>query len=705
MGLLVPAFLAGVLAIGIPIWVHLTNKQRKEAVEFPSLMFLEKIPFRSEKKQVIRNVLLFAMRVLALILLVMAFSRPFLGKITRPPAGLGAAREVAILVDRSYSMGYADRWERALDAARDAVDGMGGADQGTIILFDERATALGEPTSDKAALKAMLATAKLGDKATRYPAALKLAQKILEESELPRLEVILISDFQKVAWDGHEEVQLPEGTVVKPVDLSADSTANLAVTNVSLKRETLEGRDRFTASARITNSSARDEKALAVNLSINGRVVEAKRVDVPGNNAVNATFASVAVPEGTTRGTVSITDAGLATDNDFHFIISADQEVGVIIIEDESPLPNQSFFLRQTLAIGDNPRFRVDVRSASRTGFGDLDRRALIILNDAPFPGGDLGKRIKDFVNEGGGLFIVLGDQSNAQGWVGDGALLLPGKAGNVVRRNPGNGAALATIDRGHPIFEVFNAPRSGDFSVARFFTYRPIAPADSAKVLARFDDGSAAMVEGSYGQGRVVVFAAALDGADAHTDLPRHAVFLPAVHEVAKHVASFADTRPWFNVGDVVDVVLQADPTGTGAASRSGTDARASLADIALIAPSGDQAGTDSAARPGFVELEEKGFYELRKAGERANSIPLAVNVDLAESDLSRFEPVDLVTSVQHRVSDGSGGASGRNLTAEQKERRQNLWWYLLALALILLAAETMLGNRLSPALRGRTS
>ena len=704
MGFLVPAFMAGALAIGIPIWVHLTNKQRKEAIEFPSLMFLEKIPFRSEKKQVLRHVLLFAIRVLALVLLIMAFSRPFLGKVTRPPAALGAAREVAILVDKSYSMGFEDRFQKAIEAATEAVEGLGGLDNGSIIFFDEKATSTGEPTPDKAALKAVLSTGKVGDKTTKYPPALKLAQKILEESELAKLEVILISDFQKVAWDGHEEVQLPEGTVVKTVDVSRDSVSNLAVTNVVLRRDQLEGRDRFTASARVTNSGQKAQGGVTVNLSLNGRVVESKRVDVPASNAVNATFNAVAVPEGATKGTVTVTDdKGLAKDNEFHFVVSGDQDVGVLIIEDESPVPNQSFFVKSALDIGDSPKFRTMVRSPSRTTFGDLDKRALVVLNDVPFPGGDLGKRIKDFVNEGGGLFVILGDQSNAQGWVGDGAVLMPGKVQSVIKRNAGNGAALASIDRGHPVFEVFNAPRSGDFSGARFFTYRPVVPHDSSKVLAHFDDGSVAMVEGKYGRGTVVVFGAGLDGADQNSDLPRHVVFLPFIHEVAKHVASFADTRPWFTVGNVLDVLQQAQPTG--AASRSTGDEKLSLTDLALISPSGDVATADSAAKPGFVELEEKGFYELRKAGDRTAAIPLAVNVDLSESDLSRFEPAELVTSVQNRVSDGSGGAYARNLTAEQKEKRQNLWWYLLAFLLLLLAAETMLGNKLSPALRGRTS
>jgi hypothetical protein len=125
----------------------------------------------------------------------------------------------------------------------------------------------------------------------------------------------------------------------------------------------------------------------------------------------------------------------------------------------------------------------------------------------------------------------------------------------------------------------------------------------------------------------------------------------------------------------------------------------------VALIAPSGDPVMADSASQTGFLELTEKGFYELRRAGGRAEAIPVAVNVDVVESNLSRFEPVDLVTSALNRTSDGAGSGNPRNLTAVQKEKRQNLWWYLMVVALLLFAGETLLGNRLSPALRTRAS
>src|SRR5688500_18500601 len=107
MSFLSPWFLAGLAALAVPILVHLIHKERKEVVEFPSLMFIQRIPYKSAKRNQIRHWLLFLLRCAAIILLIAAFARPLFDReAATPPAALDGAREVVILVDRSYSMGY-----------------------------------------------------------------------------------------------------------------------------------------------------------------------------------------------------------------------------------------------------------------------------------------------------------------------------------------------------------------------------------------------------------------------------------------------------------------------------------------------------------------------------------------------------------------------------------------------------------------------
>src|SRR5918997_4046660 len=179
MGLtfLAPLFLAGLVAVAVPIFVHLIQRERKEAVEFPSLMFLQQIPYRSVRRQRIRHWTLLALRCLALLLIATAFARPFFRRDGGAVGGgPGAAREVVVLLDRSYSMAYGDRWTRARAAARRAVDGLRAGDRASIVVFDETPEALTEPTADRGRLQSAVGNASPGSGGTRYAPALRMAQ-------------------------------------------------------------------------------------------------------------------------------------------------------------------------------------------------------------------------------------------------------------------------------------------------------------------------------------------------------------------------------------------------------------------------------------------------------------------------------------------------------------------------------------------------
>jgi hypothetical protein len=82
--------------------------------------------------------------VLAIALLVAAFARPFFEKRSAAIATTGA-REVVILLDRSASMGYADRWSKARDQAKKTVNGMSAGDHATVVLFASDAAVASEP--------------------------------------------------------------------------------------------------------------------------------------------------------------------------------------------------------------------------------------------------------------------------------------------------------------------------------------------------------------------------------------------------------------------------------------------------------------------------------------------------------------------------------------------------------------------------------
>jgi hypothetical protein len=682
MSFLAPAFLVGLVALAIPVLIHLIQRERRQVVAFPSLMFLRRIPYQSVRRRRIRNWWLLLMRSAAVALIVAAFARPFFRHGALAVSAAGGARELVVLLDQSASMGYGDHWQRARAAAREAVDALSGEDRGTLVLFSTNAEENVRATSDRVRLKGAVDAARVGSGATRFGPALKLAQSILSRSPLKRREAILISDFQKSGWTGSEDVHFPEGMVLTPVSLASSETSNVSVPSVTFTRATFSGQERITLTAGVTNRGATPVAHLPVALEIDGHEIQTEPVDIAPNASASVSFAAFTLAEANVKGTVraGVGVDPLPQDNVFHFVLTPGRPVAVAIVDGK---PTSSLYLSRALSIaspGAGPAFQIDAVPPGQLTPSLLDKHAVVVLNDVPFPTTLANDVLKRFVERGGGLLVVLGEHST---WPSDDATL-PGRLGGAVDPPGGHSGSLGFIDYSHSIFEVFKAPRSGDFSGTRIFRYRALdagAPESEARILARFDDGAVAAAEKRLGAGRVIAWSSTLD--DSWNDLALKPVFLPLVHQAFRYLSRYEEPAAWRTVGQAVDV-----------AERGAT-----RAERVALTPSGQRIALNGPSAPRFIELTEQGFYEIRTTGSRApRPDAVAVNLDPAESDLSTMDPRELVAAATgHAAPETGQQAAASAATPEESERRQAIWWYLLLGGVLLLAGETILSNRMS--------
>src|SRR5580692_5220131 len=114
MGFLAPWFLAGMAAVGLPIWIHLLKRHKTDPKLFPSLMLFEKREVSSVKHRRLEYLLLFALRTAILILLALLFANPFI-RWAIPASDKNKLTVVA--VDNSFSMRAGGRLQRAKDEA------------------------------------------------------------------------------------------------------------------------------------------------------------------------------------------------------------------------------------------------------------------------------------------------------------------------------------------------------------------------------------------------------------------------------------------------------------------------------------------------------------------------------------------------------------------------------------------------------------
>jgi hypothetical protein len=313
-------------------------------------------------------------------------------------------------------------------------------------------------------------------------------------------------------------------------------------------------------------------------------------------------------------------------------------------------------------------------------------------------PGGSAGQQLVDYVKNGGGLLVALGNRSEPGQWPSLANELMPRPSGSPIDRLAERGATLGFLDRGHPVFEVFNTPRSGDFSAARFFRYWPVTAGADDRQLARFGDSRVALLERRVGSGRVLLWSSDLDG--LWNDVPLQPVFLPFLRQAATYASGYKDDRLAATVGQAVSpAVLFGDdaPPADSAAARA---ANTKQMHYVAIMPSGKQERFGVPGGPVTLELAEQGFYELKRtSGAEFETRLLPVNIDLTESDLVPLDTGLLDAAVAPRSVEEQTKAAA--LLPRDVERRQSVWWYLVVVALLLLGIETLLSNRLSRSTR----
>jgi hypothetical protein len=630
-GFLAPLFMLGALAAAVPIVLHLLKREPEARVRFAAVKLLQLAPVEQSARRRLREWLLLALRVAAIVLLSLAFARPFFSAdVDAETAGV-----VVVALDTSFSLSAPGRFEQAQELARSAIRQAPPDALVAVVRFADDAEVVTVPTPDRTRALAAVDAARVGFGATRYRPALLAAAGLITERGEGDGTIVVVTDAQQIGWAPDDGVVVPEPIRLELADVGP-LVPNLALTDVRLTG------GRVTVAVRNLALEAREAR---VRLLVDEVTAGEAAVSLGPNQA-----GSVALPlgDGGTLAEVRVEDPdGLQADNVRYLVLEGRSATPVLIVTASGNLEREAFFVQQALLAAGPSGAAYQVEGVSVETFAGWpvtrlhDYAAITILSTQ-----GLDRRGRELVREyamrGGRLLVAAGpgvDGDVVAGAIGRGiAMAVPAEATADPR---GERRALTPVDVRHPVFRRLEAA-GGTLGLA---TFQRVASLGSAEcgLLARFTTGEPALVECTSDGGRTLVFASDLN--QAWNDFPRHGTFVPFLHEVVNYLS---EGRRWASEYRVADVP------------------------------------TEIARTPGFVTLPS-----LRVEGQTR---VVAINVDAEESEPARLTAEAFASAVTRTAP---APADGAPVVERPEPLGQQAWRYLLWLMLGVLVAESMLGRR----------
>lgn len=442
--------------------------------------------------------------------------------------------------------------------------------------------------------------------------------------------VVFVTDLQRAGWEASDQGGLPVGVAARVVSIPSPR-ANLSITFAERReRNVVATVQNYGASAATTTAR----------LIFEGKTIAEQPLNIQPQAATDVQLSGEIPKSGS--AVVTIDDAnGFQADNVRYVILDPKPALPIALVVADPAGSSGGLYLERALTVaGRGQEFRV----------GAVDGRALSSWDDAAMKSQAavflVGTRTLDrrgrqliatYLREGGQVFLTLGPEVDLASLVDVVGVDL-GASAEPIR--PPAGVALVPTDARHPIFRAFSSPSGalGDVVVDRF---RRIQEETGRTVLARFSGGDVALIEQSVDRGRLLVFTSDLDNQWGR--FPLNPSFVPFVIETARYLTSGRQARQTW--------VLPDAPPGASPV-------------------------------PGVATV----------AGPDGSRVPVAVNVDVRESDPSMGTAEEFESSIG-RVSRSQTRSAMNDATQVEDQQR---WWQVgLFVMLAALIGETLIGRR----------
>lgn len=675
MKFLYPEFLWALLAIAIPIVIHLFNFRKFKKVEFSSIAFLKEVEFQTQKQSKLKHLILLFVRILAVTFLVLAFAQPY---VPFNEQETQLSNLVTVYIDNSLSMdtkgenGY--HLELAKEQAISIANEYSPSDKFILLTNDfegkhQRAVNRDQFTQFVEDIAPSYTTRMFSEVVTR-------SNDLMNESASKKSTFIL-SDFQKNITN--IESTSPDSNVtyqLLPYPQAGKGNIYLDSVWFETPLRAANGDDAIYVHI---NNDFDQTISTKVNLEINGRTEGFGNFTIEGNSDFTGKINFKVKEKGWQNARVYLSDypnPDMLFDDEFYFSYPILEKVNILYLYEELSNKKDTTFI--TNLFDNDSLFEVHSASLSSFDINQMQQYNFVILSHIKNFTSGLNSTLENYISNGGSVLLfpeVYSIQQNE--FLGNFKLAL----------NPldTTNNKLGKLNDENPLYQgVFEQiPKNINLPIA--YSHFPIKVynASSANTLLQFQSGSPFLISSQLDKGKLYLCASSLD--KEATNFMKHAIYVPTLIRMAEF--SQPSYQLYYTIGTDENIALPNIINNTGEDKLIVKEINSDFEFIPEIASSGNATNIKM-----HNQIKDAGFYEIFSNGEVISQ--LAYNYDRKESDW-KFFTIDEINDELSKSEFGefaqviSGAEGSQPVSVSNIVSGEKYWRIALIIVLILLALE----------------
>jgi hypothetical protein len=678
-----PAFLFATVAIAIPIIIHLFNFRKFKTVYFSNVRFLKEVKQETQSRSRLRQLLILAARILAILFLVFAFAQPYIP--VKNKKVIAGQKAVSIFIDNSFSMEAINKNGTLLDEAKkralEIVASYKPNDRFQILTNDFEGKH--QRLVNKEEFGALLDEVKISP-ATRDLFEIVSRQEDVLHASGSRLKLAyIISDFQKsiVKID-----QLKNDTAIDLhfIPLTAAVKNNVYIDTCWFDTPVRQLNQIEKLHVKVRNSSDKAVDNNAIKLFINGvqRTLASFSMDAGSETDIILTFPNK--ESGFQQCAVVLNDYPVTFDDNFYFSFQVAKNISVLSINPSGPDDQKSQSPYLNKLFGTDSLFILKNTVENKLEYATLATYNLIVLNELKTISSGLTQELKRFMNNGGNVLVFPAIDADLEAY----KTFFTSLNANYFEGADTANTKVEKINLDHPVYkDVFDKKtfQSTNLDLPKVFSHYTFSKAtrNSEEYLLKLQNGDAFLTQYTINKGHLYVSAVPLN--PDFSNFTKHALFVPTLYMIG--INSQLQQPLFYTIGK--DESMETTQLITG---ENVYHLRNETTNFDVIP---EHKMMDTKAQISIHgQITEAGNYNLYAGTEKI--MPLSFNFNRLESDLTCYNADELQTLLDDNHQDAnihiiSAGEKSLTTVIDLDEGKK-LWKLCIILALLFLAIETLL-------------